>query len=80
MIALTPDMVAILDATSGDLLSSCDGPASDGTCPVVAPGERVPCAGARVVASVATTARFRLHVPDGSTRCPLAWLTYGTAG
>ena len=80
MSATTIDMVGILDATTGDLLSTCDGPASDGTCPWVPPDGIVPCAGARVVSTLATTARFALHVPSESTQCPLAWLMYGMAG
>ena len=80
MSALTTDMVAILDATTGELLSTCPGPASGGTCPWVQGEDIVPCAGNRVAATLATTARFKLHVPSESTRCPLAWLTYGMAG
>ncbi len=73
-------MVAIQYAP-GDLrvMGVCDGPDENGGCPLVVPGEEVPCWGLDIVLSkddvhrpAGEIGRRRSRVAPGSTTCPLA--------
>jgi hypothetical protein len=53
----------------------CNGPNADGSCPRVAAGERVDCAGRILLAMHGVPIDgWDTRVADDATGCPLAWL------
>lgn len=62
--------IVILDEEDGSVIGRCTGPAPDGSCPRVAVGELVPCAGAELVAG-GVTGGHPYDVPSSMTVCPV---------
>lgn len=55
----------------GEHVADCDGPASDGSCPSVAVGNVVPCAGKCVCNASDAQKRGLYDVPRTMTLCPV---------
>lgn len=62
--------IVILDEKDGSVIGRCTGPAADGSCPRVAVGELVPCAGTELV-SPGAGAMHPYDVPASMTVCPV---------
>jgi len=62
--------IVILDEKDGSLIGRCTGPAADGSCPRVAVGELVPCAGTELV-SLGGGEDRPYDVPGTMTVCPV---------
>ena len=73
--------VAIIDGAIGERIEGCNGPRRDGSCPGVAAGLTVPCAGRRIRGELCVASRhFCFDVAAEATRCPLAWLVETLTG
>ena len=63
-------VIAILDEEDGSVIGRCTGPAADGSCPRVAVGELVPCAGAELLTAGGIDGK-PYDVASSMTLCPV---------
>lgn len=68
---MNPMTLRILDQATGVQVQQCTGPLPDGSCPRVALGDIVPCAGHAVVPALAAPGTQAHAVPGLATGCPV---------
>lgn len=61
----------ILDAESGEEVQRCTGPAADGSCPRVALGDILPCAGHALAPATSPPSSQPYAVAGTATLCPV---------
>ena len=61
----------ILDVESGDEVQRCTGPAADGSCPRVAMGDVLPCAGYALAPEASARGSQPYAVAGTATLCPV---------